>query len=753
MGRYADIAVNITNEALDRSFQYIIPERLAGEICPGSYVRIPFGKGNRLIEGYVLEISDEAKLPDERLKEIDCILNDNGLVESRLIKLADFIRNRYGSTMIQAMKTVFPVRKKTRQKSESRIRLLLSEEEARNLLEEFERKHRTARARLLEALMENGELEKNLVTGKLNVSRATIKSMEEQGVIEVCTDRVYRNSGLSGKTGSKTELNPAQRRIAEEIIRDYRSGSRKTCLIRGVTGSGKTEIYMEIIEEVLKEGRQVIVLIPEIALTFQTLMRFYRRFGDKVSTLHSRLSEGERSDQFERAKKGEISVMTGPRSALFTPFSDLGLVVIDEEHENSYKSEITPKYHAREVAAELCRLNNAMLILGSATPSVESYYEAEQGRYRLYTIETRAKQGAELAKVETVDMREEFKRGNRSVFSRALSEGIQKRLEKGEQVMLFLNRRGYSGFISCRMCGHVLKCPHCDVALSKHGNGKLMCHYCGYQREDVKLCPECASPYISGMRAGTEQLEELVKKMFPYSRTLRMDADTTKRKDDYERILSAFANREADIMIGTQMIVKGHDFPWVTLVGIIAADMSLYANDYRASERTFELLTQAAGRAGRDNRAGEVIIQTYNPDHYSIACAKLQDYEMFYREELAFRKLADYPPAGHLLVVLAESPEEKKGSDHMRDLAERAKDAIIRYCGAADVRLIGPAEATISKLNDIYRQVMYIKSSDLAALMAVKDELLAWDRNAGQDRGMKTGQVRISFDLDPMSIY
>ncbi len=753
MGRYADIAVNITNEALDRSFQYIIPERLEGEVCPGSYVRIPFGKGNRLIEGYVLEIGNEAKLPDERLKEIDCILNDNGLVESRLIKLADFIRMRYGSTMLQAMKTVFPVRKKTGQKRESRIRLLLSEKEAEELIEEYDRKHWIARERLVRALLENGELGKSLVTEKLNVSQATIKSLQEKGVIEVIVDRVYRNSGFSGEVGPKTELNSKQKRIAGEIVKSYRRGDRQTCLIRGVTGSGKTEIYMEIIEEVLREGRQVIVLIPEIALTFQTLMRFYRRFGDKVSTLHSRLSEGERSDQFERARKKEISVMIGPRSALFSPFSDLGLVVIDEEHENSYKSELTPKYHAREVAAELCRLNNAMLILGSATPSVESYYEAKQGRYKLFTIETRAKKGAELAKVETVDMREEFKRGNRSVFSKALSEGIQRRLEKGEQVMLFLNRRGYSGFVSCRMCGHVLKCPHCDVALSKHGNGKLMCHYCGYQREDVKLCPECGSPCISGMRAGTEQLEELVKKMFPYSRILRMDADTTKRKDDYERILSAFANREADILIGTQMIVKGHDFPWVTLVGIIAADMSLYANDYRASERTFELLTQAAGRAGRDSRAGEVIIQTYNPGHYSITAAKEQDYELFYREELAFRKLADYPPAGHLLVILSESEDEKSGEDHMRDLAERAKNVIISHCGDLPVRLIGPAQASISKLNDIYRQVMYVKSGSIDALMAVKDELFIYDRKKREDRRTKTGQVRISFDLDPMNIY
>ncbi|MCR4658643.1 MAG: primosomal protein N' [Lachnospiraceae bacterium] len=750
---YADIIVNIINDSLDKTFQYRIPEELSGEASVGAYVMIPFGKGNKLIGGYILAISDKPKIEEEKIKQIDSVVLDNELAEGRLIRLAEFIRNRYGSTMIQALKTVFPVKKRTKNKEMTSLKLVISENEAKELLNEFEKKHRTARARLLGALLENGTLDKRLVTGKLNISSSAIKAMLEQGIVKEESERVYRNFKTDIRPSEGVSLNSEQAGIASAIINDYKKGKRDICLIRGVTGSGKTEIYMEIISEVVKSGRQVIVLIPEIALTFQTLMRFYRRFGDRVSTLHSKLSEGERYDQFERARKGEISIMIGPRSALFTPFSDVGLIVIDEEHENSYKSEKSPKYHARDVAAELCRLSGATLILGSATPSVESYFEAEQGRYKLYTIEKRAKDGAALAETEVVDLREEFKAGNRSVFSRSLKEGIEQRLERNEQIMLFLNRRGYSGFISCRSCGHVVKCPHCDVALSRHANGKLVCHYCGYETADIKNCPECGSAYISAMKAGTEQIEEYTKKLFPYVKTLRMDADTTRKKDDYEKILSQFANREADILIGTQMIVKGHDFPYVTLVGILAADMSLFVNDYRASERTFQLLTQAAGRAGRDRLNGKVVIQTYNPEHYSIVSASKQDYNMFYNEEIAFRKLLDYPPAGHLLVVFVEAGREETAVSYTDHLAEMVNDAIINRYGGIKVRRIGPADASIKKLNDIYRRVMYVKCPDLSVLTAIKDELFFYDRERKNESKGKWAGARLSFDLDPMSGY
>ncbi|MBQ7562608.1 MAG: primosomal protein N' [Lachnospiraceae bacterium] len=750
---YADIIVDISNEALDKTFQYIVPEALQGQVEVGSYVQVPFGRGNRLISGFVLALSSQPKIAEDKLKELSAVLKDNSLVEGKLIQLSEYMRSRYGTTMIQALKTVFPVKKQTRNKEEKTIRLLLSKEEAERQLMEFREKHRTARERLLSALLENGAVDYRLVTGKLGVSRATIDKMEELGILSVSAERVFRGQEPFALSASTPSLNEEQKAIASEIIADYERGLRRTYLIRGVTGSGKTEIYMEIIDHVVRSGRQVIVLIPEIALTFQTLMRFYRRFGDQVSTLHSRLSEGERYDQFERAKKGELSIMIGPRSALFTPFERLGLIVIDEEHETSYKSELSPKYHAREVAEKLAGLHGASLILGSATPSVDSYYKAMRGAYRLFTIDKRAKKDAVLAETQIVDLREEFHTGNRSIFSRALQKEIGERLRRGEQTMLFLNRRGFAGFVSCRTCGHVIKCPHCDISLSSHRNGRLVCHYCGYEQEAVKRCPSCSSEAIGGMRAGTEQIEEQIKKLFPFAQVLRMDRDTTKKKDDYERILSAFANHEADILIGTQMIVKGHDFPEVTLVGILAADMSLYTNDYRSGERTFDLLTQAAGRAGRGERKGLVIIQTYNPEHYSIEAAKRQDYEYFYGEEIAYRKLLDYPPAGHLLVILCEGKNEKQTGEMTADLAELANDVIIERYGDQGLQLIGPADATIGKLNDIYRKLLYIKGKNETALTELSAFLMEQARKKRTDGGLRGGEVYISFDLDPIQGY
>ena len=385
-----------------------------------------------------------------------------------------------------------------------------------------------------------------------------------------------------------------------ELVAGVNAGQKHQTLL-GVTGSGKTAVYMELIGTALERGQQAILLIPEISLTYQNVIRFYRRFGDRISILHSRLSPAERYDQFERARSGDIDVMIGPRSALFTPFQNLGIIIIDEEHESSYRSETVPRYDTRETAAKRAALEGARLVLGSATPSLESYYEAKMGISRLFTMEHRAS-GGTLPEVFTVDMREELKRGNRSILSGLLYDRMEDRLRKHQQVMLFLNRRGYSGFVSCRACGHVIKCPHCDVSLSMHRDGRMVCHYCGYEEMAVRKCPVCGSPYISGFKAGTQQIEEIVSAAFPAARILRMDADTTRGKDGHAEILRTFGAGEADILIGTQMIVKGHDFPNVTLVGILAADLSLNVGDYRASERTFQLLTQAAGRAGRGER-------------------------------------------------------------------------------------------------------------------------------------------------------
>lgn len=744
-GKYANIIIDISHEKLDRTFQYMIPEELAGQLEIGMLVEIPFGKGNRIIKGYVMEITDQAEYDPAKMKYLIRVIQDDSFVESSLMKLAFWMKENYGSTMITSLKTVLTIKKQMKPKEKKRVLLCLSEEESAAKLIFYEKKHQVARLRLLQELVKEKTIPWEFITEKLNVTAAVVKAMENDGVCRIETEQVFRNSVIPTEVkGQDKTLSENQQKIVDEVLADYREGKRDTYLIHGVTGSGKTEVYMEIIDGVVKMGKQAIVLIPEIALTYQTVMRFYKRFGDRVSTLHSKLSEGERYDQFERAKRGDIDVMIGPRSALFTPFANLGIIVMDEEHEGSYKSEQVPKYHAREVAIKRAELSDACVILGSATPSMEAYYKAQNGIYRLYTLKDRMA-GGNMADVYTVDLREELKNGNRSVFSDKLRELMKERLQKKEQTMLFLNRRGYAGFISCRACGHVMKCPHCDVSMSVHRNGRLQCHYCGYEQPNVKVCPECGSKYIGGMKAGTEQIETLLKKEFPEARVLRMDMDTTREKDSYEKILASFANEEADILVGTQMIVKGHDFPNVTLVGVLAADMSLYANDYRAGERTFQLLTQAAGRAGRGRKRGEVVIQTYSPENYSIEAAAKQDYNAFYEEEIGFRSLMGYPPVSHMLAILTESVAEEQG----RRLAKAMADKIFKESLAGDrsVQVIGPSEAGIGKINDIYRQMVYIKCDSYERLTKVKDELEAYLEK------MELKGCRVLFDFDPMTPY
>ena len=659
-GKYANIIIDISHEKVDRIFQYVIPTELQGKVRAGTCVSVPFGAGNHVRKGYCIGITDHAEYAPEKLKAIVGVEEKSLPVESRYIELAAWMKEQYGSTMITALKTVLPVKQKMKKLETRNCRLMLSRDEAEQLLEVSEQKHQTGKARLLRELMQVYELPMPLITGKLHISSQTVKSMEKQGVIEIVTESYYRNPVKFSEDGGDARmevygkrkiLSDEQYRVAADILQHFDAGDRKTCLLHGITGSGKTEVYLALIEEMVRRGRQAIVLIPEIALTYQTVLRFYMCFGERVSVMNSTLSAGEKYDQCERAKKGEIDVIIGPRSALFTPFPNLGLIIIDEEHENTYKSESMPKYHARETAQQVASMQDAMVLLGSATPSLEAYYRAKNGDYRLYELNQR-QAGGELPTVYTVDLREELKGGNRSIFSRKLQELIAQRLDRKEQSILFINRRGYAGFVSCRSCGHVMKCPHCDVSLSEHKNGKLVCHYCGYEQPAVKNCPSCGSKYILGFRAGTQQIEEQIYKEFPGAKVLRMDADTTRTKDSYEEILSAFANGEADILVGTQMIVKGHDFPNVTLVGILAADLSLHVNDYRAGERTFQLLTQAAGRAGRSGKAGEVVIQTYDPEHYSIVHAANQDYKGFYEEELLYREMLLYPPAAHMLAIL-----------------------------------------------------------------------------------------------------
>ena len=715
-GTYANVIIDISHEKVDRPFQYRIPDSLKEKLAVGMCVQIPFGTGNRKRKGYVIEITGKNEYPEEKIKEIDGIITDNLPAEADAIRLAAWMRQTYGSTMIAALKTVLPVKRAVKAVEKKKLRRSLSAEELTSLLGECMRKHQNAKARVLQELLTEEELPYELVTGKLHVSAATLNSLVNQGAITIESESSYRNPvSLNVTAQSGPELSEEQCYIKEQILSDYDKNIRNTYLIHGITGSGKTLVYLALIEEMIKRGKQCIVLIPEIALTYQTLLRFYKRFGERVSVMNSSLSQGERFDQCERARKGEIDVMIGPRSALFVPFPSLGMIVIDEEHEGSYISENPPRYHARETAEYLASLKKASLVLGSATPSLEAYYKAKKGEYRLFTMKNR-KNGGELANVRIVDLRQELRKGNRSIFSSDLQELIRDRLGKKQQIMLFLNRRGYAGFVSCRSCGYVMKCPHCDVSLSQHIGGKMVCHYCGYETVQPKRCPNCSSNYILGFKAGTQQIERQLYELFPGIRVLRMDGDTTKQKGSFEKILSAFAEGEADVLLGTQMIVKGHDFPNVTLVGVLAADLSLNDSDYRAGEKTFQLLTQAEGRAGRGTLPGEAIIQTYRPEHYSIQQAAKQDYESFYEEEILYRELLEYPPAGHMLTILVVSKDEKR----CKGLAVRlAKEA------GAYVHVIGPTPAAVSKVKDYYRYMIYLKSLKEEPIRQAKERLEA----------------------------
>jgi len=751
---YADIIVDITHEKLDRPFQYRIPDRLAELVQVGSQVQVPFGASNKVINGYCIGIGTETDYDPARMKEIIRLKEGSTSMESRQIMLADFLKRRYGVTMIQALKTVLPVKQSVQSHVVKIIRRGTAPEELQTYFDTIKDKgNQRAKARLIEALLQKEEISYREVTEKLGVGSSTLKLLEEAGFIHIVTQNQYRNPvQVSHTEAVDYVLSNEQQYIVDTITADWNRDTGEKCsepdvkpgkyYIHGITGSGKTAVYIELIAQTLKRGRQAIVLIPEISLTYQTLKRFYSRFGDKVSVMNSTLSQGEKYDQIRRAMEGDIQVIIGPRSALFTPFPDLGLVIVDEEHETSYKSEQSPKYHAREVAEEVARMSGASLVLGSATPSMEAYYRVKKGDFTLFRLNKRLT-GGELAKAEVVDLREELRNGNRSIFSVSLQEKLKERLNRKEQSILFLNRRGYTGFISCRSCGHVMRCPHCSVSLSEHRDGKLHCHYCGYMIPKVNLCPECGSKYILGFKVGTQQIEEKLKELYPGIRVLRMDADTTRTKDSYERILSSFAAGEADVLVGTQMIVKGHDFPKVTLVGVLAADLSLSFGDFRSGERTFQLLTQAAGRAGRGTLPGEVVIQTYQPEHYSVQYAAAQDFEGFYEEEMQYREMMGYPPAGSMMAVQFFGTLEPK----VKAMAEDFADYLKALAKGRRFQVLGAAPAAVSKVKDVFRYVIYVKADRPETLMILK--------NALDERKITkhSGQEIVQYDFDPVNMF
>ena len=732
---YAEVIVDIDHEKLDRPFTYRIPGRLADECVIGCAVTIPFGSSDRLISGYVVGFTDRPDLDEDKIKEISAVTAGIETAEARLVQLAAWMSRRYGSTMIRAMKTVVPVRKRTKAVTEKTV-FLTGDQPFEDIAARYAAKRCSAKMRVLNALS-GGAMDMAALKEAAGVPVSVIRSMEEEGVLRIAVTEVYRRVTEEGAAAPPDVLNDEQQRACEEIRREWREGAGRPALLRGVTGSGKTAVYTELVADAIREGGQAIVLIPEIALTAQTVYRFVRRFGDRVSFLHSRLSGGERYDQMKAARKGDISVMVGPRSALFTPFPHLRLIVVDEEHEESYHSETMPRYYAQEVAVRRGELEGAHVLFGSATPSVGTEYLVRCGAYFGSVLHTRFG-GRTLPDARIIDMRDELQKGNRSILSDELKAQIRARLDRGEQVMLFLNRRGYAGSVTCRSCGHVIRCPHCDISLTRHKNGRLICHYCGYESPDVRACPVCGSSHIGGLSVGTEQVEDIVQAAFPDARILRMDLDTTKGKDGHGRILKCFREGGADILIGTQMIVKGHDFPRVTLVGVLLADLSLSEADYRSSERTFQLVAQAVGRAGRGERPGQALIQTYQPDHFAIRAAAAQDYELFYNEEMAYRKLLQYPPEGGMLAILGSSPDAK--------LLHTGMEFLRKYIDRIDphgrLMAIGPAPQSIGKLKDQYREVIYVRHKMTGVLIGAKDRIESY---IAANSGFRTIQIQFDF--------
>ncbi|MDO5146683.1 MAG: primosomal protein N' [Eubacteriales bacterium] len=743
--RYADIIIDISHEALDKVFQYRVPLSLQERVKTGMKVRVPFGAGNREKEGYVIRITKEPSYDVDKIKDISGIEEGTLTVESQLIQVAAFLKRRYGSSMLQALKTVMPVKKRVRRKENFSLSLNMTHKEGEALLAQYEKKHYAARARLLRCLLSCQEMPAEKAVKESRLPLKEIKKLEAQGILNMRRSVAYRTPfHFSKKQGDGPLLNEEQRRAVEQFCKDFSHQNVKTYLLYGVTGSGKTEVYLAMLEEVLREKRGAIVLIPEISLTFQTVRRFYERFGDRIAVLHSRMSQGERSDAWERVEQGEADVVIGARSALFAPMKNLGLIILDEEHDGAYKSDSSPKYHARETAIYRASLSGASVVLGSATPSVESFYLARAGEYTLLTLTKRAGK-AMLPSVKAVDLRQEFMRGNRSVFSGELREKIEERLQKKEQIVLFLNRRGFAGFVSCRSCGTVMKCPHCDVSMTYHKDGKLHCHYCGYETIYSRQCPVCKSPHVAAFGLGTEKVEAALYKEFPGIRVLRMDMDTTRKKNAHQEMLDTFARGEADVLLGTQMIVKGHDYPNVTLVGILAADLSLHSRDFRSGERTFQLLCQAAGRAGRGEKPGEVIIQSYSPEHYAITAALHHSYEEFYRQELAYRSMLRYPPCAHLLVMLVQCGTESEAAL----AAERIQKMVLQSQEeeACPVQILNPGQALISKLKDVYRQALYLKHESVERLEGLKSRL----EPVLETHPLFAG-VQIQFDFDPMNM-
>ena len=811
---YAKVIVGLNNPAMDKLFDYAVPEGL--EVRQGVRVIVPFGRRNAKSEGYVISLSEETDVSADKIKEIIEVLDEGKpTFTPELLELAKWIQGRYFCTLNQCLQAMMPAGIRTKSQwmvsmkdfgedvsltpkekllvdfigernsvpldeiqaeFSGKVLDFLRKMEEKGLLElkqnlrrgEYRREKRYLSLDLehpmLEKVWQKAEKDKRLEGQKLileylrngeevtseelkercGITDSPIRTLLSKGILLERRQEERRNVFDAENFARTKAFQPTEEQAAalDAIRLEMEKEEKRPILLHGVTGSGKTEIYMQLIADVLERGQQAIVLVPEIALTPLILERFISRFGDAVSVTHSRLSMGERVDQWKKARDGEISVIIGPRSALFTLFQNVGVIIMDEAHENSYVSDITPKYDTKDVAAAAAKKYGCLFLMGTATPDMVSYHRAKEGTYLLLELKERTG-GGSLPQVFVTDMRKELAEGNRSAFSRELQEAIRENLRKGEQTMLFLNRRGYATFVSCRSCGHGMTCPECDITYTYHAKeNALVCHYCGRRADIPQTCPECGSKYIRYFGTGTQKIEEEAKKLFPEARILRMDLDTTMTKHSHENILEAFGKGEADILIGTQMIAKGHDYPNVTLVGIMAADLSLNVDSYTAAETAFRLMTQAAGRAGRRDDRGRVFLQTYQPEHYAVRHAAEQDYQAFFTEEILMRRMMGYPPFSaffHILIL-----GEEKGQAEIA--AQKLADALAKADGEEIAMILGPVPAALPRFRGDYRYQVIVKAAEEDAL---RELVLPVIEKLKNDR---KSNVRYQLALNPTNI-
>lgn len=808
MQKVAKVIVDVPTMQTDQPFTYLVPENLNEQLAVGMRVEVPFGNGNRHVQGFVLAIEPmAATVLDEtnvQLKELVAVLDLKPVLNTEMLALADYMKEKTFAFKITCLQTMLPSVMRADYQKYIYLTDELSEElqdqlfygleeiswdqaQERGLLPqlmalrkqqkvdiryEVTTRNKVKMVRFIQAAKEFEQLEEirlGLRKGakkkeqllyylqRLGTEKVTaVKEMKELGFSTALLNEAAKNGWLTfiekeayrdpfaNQTFEKTtalSLNAEQQVAVETILQSVQEQQSQTYLLEGITGSGKTEVYLQVIAEVLNQGKTAIMLVPEISLTPQMVQRFKSRFGEHVAVMHSGLSQGEKYDEWRKIERGEAEVVVGARSAIFAPIENIGVIIIDEEHEASYKQEETPRYHARDLAIWRSEYHHCPVVLGSATPSLESRARAQKNVYQRLRLTQRANQAATLPTIDVVDMRQEVENGNVSSFSMSLQEKLQERLEKNEQSVLLLNRRGYSSFVMCRDCGYVLPCPNCDISLTLHMDSKTMkCHYCGHEERIPYRCPNCGQDKIRYYGTGTQKVEEELQTLLPDSRILRMDVDTTRRKGAHEKILRTFGEGQADILLGTQMIAKGLDFPNVTLVGVLNADTALNLPDFRSSERTFQLLTQVSGRAGRAGKPGEVIIQSFNPEHYAIQLAKAQDYEDFYTKEMYIRHRGDYPPYYFTVQITASHPEENEAAKQMFQIATKLKQGL-----SPQAILLGPTPNAIMRVNNRYFYQVIIKYKQEPMLQPLLKEILT-DTQRATARGLK-----LSIDAEPMN--